>query len=193
MAEWEHQWYGRDRDSNYEHDRGRMTHGGLRESREQSEWQGGYGRDRIQPWRQPGSHGGYQRPGYGREGSVGWAQQGGRFGGGQQGRPGGPYVGRGPKGYRRSDERIKEDVCEYLAQHGAVDASDIEVSVQDGEVTLSGTVDSRRVKRMAEETVESAGGVSEVHNRLRVRDVSEQSPLEQGRQFGGQGKRVDRA
>jgi osmotically-inducible protein OsmY len=35
----------------------------------------------------------------------------------------GPHSGRGPKGYRRSDERIREDVCDLLCEHGGVDAS----------------------------------------------------------------------
>lgn len=83
--------------------------------------------------------------------------------------PAGPHTGRGPKGYRRSDERISEDVCERLTQHGDIDASDIEVSVRDGEVTLSGTVDSRRTKRMAEDTIEDITGVMEIHNQLTVR------------------------
>src|SRR5262245_32238876 len=40
---------------------------------------------------------------------------------------GGPHAGRGPRGYRRSDDRIREDVCDRLCEHGFVDASDIEV------------------------------------------------------------------
>lgn len=80
----------------------------------------------------------------------------------------GPYSGRGPKGYRRSDETIAEDVCERLTQHGYVDASDIEVKVEGGEVTLQGTVDNRRTKRLAEDIAASVAGVSDVHNRLRL-------------------------
>src|SRR5262249_9623160 len=52
----------------------------------------------------------------------------------------GPYVGIGPRGYRRSDERIREDVCERFAEHGYLDPSELEVAVHDGEVLLSGTV-----------------------------------------------------
>jgi osmotically-inducible protein OsmY len=81
----------------------------------------------------------------------------------------GPETGRGPQGYQRSMERIHEDVCERLTQHGRVDASNIEVKVENGEVTLTGTVNSRQEKRMAEETVESVMGVTEVHNQLRVK------------------------
>lgn len=80
----------------------------------------------------------------------------------------GPYTGRGPRGYRRSDERIREDVCEQLSEHGHLDASDIEVTASDGEVTLAGTVDSRRSKRLAEDLADSVSGVSQVNNTLRV-------------------------
>ncbi|MGE5927282.1 MAG: BON domain-containing protein [Gemmatimonadota bacterium] len=78
------------------------------------------------------------------------------------------HVGRGPKGYRRSDDRIREDVSEELTRHPAVDASEIEVRVENGEVTLTGSVDSRHAKRMAEDCVEQCSGVKEVHNQLRV-------------------------
>lgn len=81
----------------------------------------------------------------------------------------GVFHGRGPKNYVRSDERIHEDVCEHLAYHPYVDASDIEVIVRDGEVTLTGTVDARMVKRAAEECCDQVRGVKDVHNHLRVR------------------------
>lgn len=77
------------------------------------------------------------------------------------------YTGRGPKGYQRSDSRIYEDVCDRLS-HADVDASNIEVSVKDGEVTLSGTVRHRSDKRRAEDVAEEVSGVREVHNSVRV-------------------------
>jgi len=80
----------------------------------------------------------------------------------------GPHSGRGPRNYRRSDERIREDVCELLTQHGEIDAGEIEVTVENGEVTLTGAVDSRRTKRLAEDAVEQIRGVHDVHNRLRL-------------------------
>ena len=80
----------------------------------------------------------------------------------------GPYAGKGPKGYSRSDERIREDVCECLTRHSHVDASEIEVRVKDGEVTLTGTVDRREEKRMAEDAAERVPGVRDVHNQLRM-------------------------
>ncbi|HWT82511.1 MAG TPA: BON domain-containing protein, partial [Candidatus Methylomirabilis sp.] len=71
----------------------------------------------------------------------------------------GPETGRGPRGYQRSDARIFEDVCDRLMQHGRIDASDITVTVQNCVVTLSGSVDSRGVKRMAEDVAENVPGV----------------------------------
>ena len=81
----------------------------------------------------------------------------------------GPMSGLGPRGYRRSDENIFTDVVERLTRHGQLDAREIEVAVEDGEVTLRGTVDSRRAKRMAEDTADSVPGVFDVHNRLIIR------------------------
>lgn len=84
----------------------------------------------------------------------------------------GRFAGRGPRGYQRSDERIREDVCELLLADGEVDASDIEVTVASGEVTLQGTVPDRRMKRSAEDLVEAVSGVLQVDNRLRVQSVA---------------------
>lgn len=81
---------------------------------------------------------------------------------------GNDYGGRGPKNWARSDERIREDVCECLTYHPNVDASEIDVIVKDGEVTLAGTVHDRGSKRLAEDIVEDVRGVKDVHNQLRV-------------------------
>jgi osmotically-inducible protein OsmY len=80
----------------------------------------------------------------------------------------GPYTGIGPRGYRRSDERICEEVCERLSRHGAIDASDIEVEVRDGEVIIKGMVGDRRSKRLAEDLADSTSGVRDVRNELRI-------------------------
>ena len=85
------------------------------------------------------------------------------------------FRGRGPQGYRRSDDRIREDACECLMDDEYVDASEIEVEVRDGEITLSGTVESREQKRRAEHLLEELSGVNEVHNRLRVQSGSERN------------------
>lgn len=144
--------------------------------------------------RQGGREGDYSRDidwrsGQGDSGSGSWGQGQGRFG--QSGQGGsanqasqygyssgggyagqqwqqGPHTGRGPQGYQRSNESIQEEVCEILTRHGHVDASGITVEVSNGEVTLSGTVNSRQEKRMAEECLENLSGVRDIHNQLRV-------------------------
>lgn len=80
----------------------------------------------------------------------------------------GPHIGRGPKGYQRSDERIREEICEVFWRHDMIDASDIDVVVNNGEVTLTGSVDSRLTKRLAEDVLDNINGVRDVHNQLRV-------------------------
>jgi hypothetical protein len=82
------------------------------------------------------------------------------------------WLGLGPKGYRRSDDRIREDVCDrlvHLAQHADVDSSDVDVNVKDGEVSLRGTVRERRWKHLVEDVADGVPGVRDVHNQLRVR------------------------
>jgi hypothetical protein len=78
------------------------------------------------------------------------------------------FRGRGPKGYRRSDARIREDVCERLTDDDRVDASNIDVTVKDCEVTLTGSVSTREQKRRAETIIENLSGLKDVHNQLRV-------------------------
>lgn len=83
------------------------------------------------------------------------------------------HRGRGPRGYTRSDERIREDVSDRLTDNPILDASDVEVTVASGEVTLSGQVDSRYSKRLAEDIAEDVSGVRHLQNNLRVRETRE--------------------
>jgi osmotically-inducible protein OsmY len=80
------------------------------------------------------------------------------------------HRGRGPKGYVRSDERICDDVNDRLTDDWRLDASDISVTVESGEVTLDGTVRDRASKRRAEDLAEDISGVRHVQNNLRVAD-----------------------
>jgi osmotically-inducible protein OsmY len=75
---------------------------------------------------------------------------------------------RGPRGYRRRDEIIREELCESLTDNPDLDATNIEVTVEEGEVTLAGTVDDRDARWLAEDLGQSVSGVRAVHNRLRV-------------------------
>ncbi|HEX2115671.1 MAG TPA: BON domain-containing protein [Alphaproteobacteria bacterium] len=91
------------------------------------------------------------------------------------------HRGRGPRGYTRSDERIREDVSDRLTDDPGVDASEIDIQVSNGEVTLSGTVHSRWQKRRAEDIAEDVSGVKHVQNNLRVTEwTSGQSAYSSG-------------
>lgn len=85
----------------------------------------------------------------------------------------GPYANgprpAGPKNYTRSDERIREEVCERLTHAQTLDVSDITVAVAGGVVTLTGTVDNRRMKYEVEDIVDDTYGVSDVINQIHVR------------------------
>lgn len=80
----------------------------------------------------------------------------------------GEHRGKGPRGYKRSEDRIREDVCDRLTFDDRVDASDIDVKVQGTEVVLSGTVHSREEKRRAEDLAEAIPGVQNVENRIHI-------------------------
>jgi osmotically-inducible protein OsmY len=82
------------------------------------------------------------------------------------------HYGKGPRGYTRSDDRIREDVNDRLTDDWQLDASEIEVVVGNCEVTLNGTVNSRDDKRRAEDLAENVSGVRHVQNNLRVQPTS---------------------
>ncbi len=175
-------------------------------------YQSGYGRS----WQSTGYPGGSRMQGYGQQGygQQGYGQQGGYEGYGQtwaqvgygpQGMQGyGPqggqsyrnadphrqqsYRGKGPQGYQRSDERIREVVCDALTDDEYLDASTFEINVIGGEVMLTGTVNDRDAKRHAEDVVERLPGVKDVQNQLRVRSEHYQQSRGQGDRSMGEGK-----
>jgi hypothetical protein len=118
--------------------------------------QGAYGGDEER-----GTWGGsgYQGPSYGAYPATG-----------QRGRP-----ARAPRGYQRSDERIREEICETIIRMG-VDAGEVDVKVERGEVTLGGTVDNRHDKRRLEDLAEAVSGVQHVHNQLRIEELQRGQP-----------------
>lgn len=154
----------RDRDRNFEQSRGNEHYLG-------SSYEGEFGRER--------EHTSYERPGrdgqrgfhFGRqfenERHTGMTDYSGT-GDGEYRAMSGQHRGKGPKNFTRSDERIREDVCQRLMDAEDVDAQDIDVRVEAGTVTLEGTVDSRATKRRAEDLIESVSGVLEIENRLRL-------------------------
>ncbi|MCY1289364.1 BON domain protein [compost metagenome] len=74
---------------------------------------------------------------------------------------------RMPRGYQRTDARIRDDLCERLA-HADDDVSDVTVDVGSGIVTLAGTVRHRDAKYRIEQMAEAVLGVSEVRNNIHL-------------------------
>ncbi len=152
----------------------------------------GYGSD-------SGSSGGQRGAGSWPQGRSGpsWSSSGGGMGSQTGSQSQESYAGRGPKGYKRSDERVREDASDRLEQDHQVDATEISIEVSSGELTLSGTVTSREQKRAAEECVESVPGVKDVINNLRVSRESSMSAGQSGGsstqsgRSGQQGKDAD--
>jgi BON domain len=80
----------------------------------------------------------------------------------------GPYVGQGPQGYSRPDERIREDICDELTRRGDIDPRRVLVTVRSGEVTLEGTVESLEMRRVVDDVASACTGVTQVHDRLQL-------------------------
>ena len=83
----------------------------------------------------------------------------------EQGRRG---TNSGPRSRRKPDESLRQEIREILTADPELEATDIEVEVEGGAVTLRGAVVDSDARLLAEELVESLAGVREVHNRLRV-------------------------
>jgi osmotically-inducible protein OsmY len=75
---------------------------------------------------------------------------------------------KGTRAQRKPDERLAGEIRDILTNDPELDATEVEVEVEDGAVTISGVVDGSEARLLAEELVESVTGVREVHNRLRV-------------------------
>jgi len=82
-------------------------------------------------------------------------------------------IGIGPKGYRRSDALIYEDVCENLLNDPMIDASEIEIEVDDGVVTLKGYVEDRTMKKETEICIEHIYGIEDIFNLLNLYQYKE--------------------
>lgn len=66
------------------------------------------------------------------------------------------------------DERLRSAVCERLRAHPRIDASTIAVSVEAGEVTLSGSVADAGAAEIARELAAACDGVKAVHDRVGI-------------------------
>jgi hypothetical protein len=181
--------YGGEGYSNYGRDYGRGSQGGGAEG----PTFGDYGSLPSGAERRYGSEGeenydrGYGRPdddrniGEGYRGGRDYAAGPGHVAFGYRPRPGEvSHRGRGPRNYVRSDDRIRDDINERLTQDRFVDASDIDVVVKRGEVTLTGAVDSRLARRRAEDIADAVLGVTHVQNNLRVHDGGRDAAGSQG-------------
>ncbi|KVG67836.1 hypothetical protein WJ33_25030 [Burkholderia ubonensis] len=178
--DWAREWG--DRADRVPPEQGRRDNGGGRRGLSPHEYGGERGHG--DPGRWEGRYGSYgdnrhgaghpddaMRPG-GEPRNPGGAPDQSRFGG-----PGAQRRRQGPKGYTRSDERIRESVCERLASALEIDVSDVSVEVRDGRVELDGTVPARWMKHRIEDIADACMCVRDVENRVRVqRDGDERAP-----------------
>lgn len=91
-----------------------------------------------------------------------------------------------PKGYVRSDERIRENVCDALSTCG-IDVSDVAVHVENGHVTLEGSVSDRQMKYRIEDIVDDCGGVKDISNNLGIARAAGGGRNDAGRLAQGSG------
>lgn len=84
----------------------------------------------------------------------------------------------GPKGYKRSDDRLREDICEKLTEDERIDATDIDVIITNAEVTLNGTVHTKEERRRAELLIDDIIGVTHVQNNLRIKGEGDTRNIE---------------
>ena len=73
-----------------------------------------------------------------------------------------------PKDYRRTDEEIRSDVQEQLERRVETSVERIDVTVDNGEVTLAGDVSGEDLRAVAEQVASSVLGASKVKNNLAV-------------------------
>jgi hypothetical protein len=80
------------------------------------------------------------------------------------------FSGTAPKGWKLSDEKLKQRVSEVLLHSHDVDPTDMEVEVKDRVVYLKGAIKSRGMKIVAIDLVGSIPGVEDVFTELKVRE-----------------------
>ncbi len=69
----------------------------------------------------------------------------------------------------RTDEDIAKEVKDALTFDPATEAYEINVTVDNGMVTLTGTVDSRQEKKLTKEVVKGVKGIKAIKNNIEVR------------------------
>lgn len=196
------QMSGREHDSSEDHELWDDEGTSEFHSGERHDMQGGSGRFNQGRQNVQGGFGGQRNSGGERYGGVGsmnqsGMMQGGGFGGqsldngrfqssGFGGRSRRNTLNRGPKGYVRSDDRIKEEISDELTDHEFIDASEVEITVANGEVTLSGIVSERYIKHAIEDLADDVRGVKDVINNIKVKrqDVGVSSTSDKSKQGG---------
>jgi hypothetical protein len=117
----------------------------------------GYHEQGYRPQYGPGRHfTGYGEGGYGS----------GTFGGGYGSSS---FMGYSQAGHETSDEALENRVADALDTNPMTGNADIDVSSQHGVVTLTGVVQSKHIKRLADHLAWSVPGVHDVQNQLRVK------------------------
>lgn len=116
-----------------------------------------------------GFRGGYPESSFG----YGGAQPQGQYSSGRYdpqlaGQRTGDFTGRGPKNYSRSNERVREDICERLTADPYIDAQELEVRCENGTVVIEGQVEERWMKHRIEDLVDATAGVKQIDNRVTV-------------------------
>ena len=82
------------------------------------------------------------------------------------------FIGKGPRNYRRSSERIQDEIFKLFTLNRKLDAAFIDINVIGDEVHLEGYVSSRPMKWLAEDIATEVPGVNIIINQLKIRDAS---------------------
>ncbi len=138
---------------------------------------GNWGYGQYNPWmmRQGGPPMGWGWGGWGWPGAgYGPTWAGGGWGLGGLRQWGGTYSTQFATTGLPTDEEITEMVFDAIDDDPLIPwDADIDVNVDAGEVTLTGAVDERHTKRLAEDVAERVSGVKEVHNQIRVQRMAQ--------------------
>ncbi|MCI0390893.1 MAG: BON domain-containing protein, partial [Acidobacteria bacterium] len=74
--------------------------------------------------------------------------------------------------YESTETRLYEAMREHLDWNPEVDSSEVDVSISEGIVTLTGFVDTNAEKLAAEHTVKGVYGVKGIANEIQIRQLS---------------------
>ncbi|HEV7137938.1 MAG TPA: BON domain-containing protein [Steroidobacteraceae bacterium] len=78
----------------------------------------------------------------------------------------------GPKGYQRSDDMMRHDICGELMRADGIDSSEVTVAVTGAKVTLEGTVPVRWMKHAIEDIAAACPSVQDVANKICVKTAA---------------------